>query len=103
MEEPEIISHLKQMDAQDPESWVFQSNEEHQEGVALLAQQFASAFGCGNMGYVIGRLHDKGKEQHAFQRYIRSLLTFQAGILYSRHTAFGLPSQISRISSANHQ
>lgn len=71
MEEPEIISHLKQMDAQDPESWVFQSNEEHQEGVALLAQQFASAFGCGNMGYVIGRLHDKGKEQHAFQRYIR--------------------------------
>ncbi len=62
-----MISHLKQIsDSQ----WLVQTNEEHSKGVALLAEQFASEFGCSNWGRVLGELHDKGKEQSAFQKYI---------------------------------
>ena len=39
--------------------------------VAKLAEQFASEFGMGNWGYILGLLHDKGKERKAFQDYIR--------------------------------
>lgn len=63
------ISHLYQ----DRENcqWVVQTNDEHCEGVASLAEQFANQFGLGYYGYVLGMLHDKGKERDAFQQYIR--------------------------------
>ena len=35
MQEPRYISHLKQLDFNNPDSWIFQSNEEHQHGVAM--------------------------------------------------------------------
>lgn len=73
MKEPQYISHLRLLKEEDTEIWMFQSNEEHQNGVALLAQKFASVFGCANLGYVMGKLHDKGKEQKAFQLYIRKV------------------------------
>ena len=65
---PKYISHIKKSDA--GEGYVFQSNEEHLEGVARLAEQFASEFGMGSWGRVLGLLHDKGKEQKSFQEYI---------------------------------
>ena len=40
-------------------------------GVAHLAQRFASEFGMGEWGYILGLLHDKGKEKPEFQDYIR--------------------------------
>ena len=80
MQEPRYISHLKQLDFNNPDSWIFQSNEEHQQGVAILAKRFASVFGCGNIGYVMGMLHDKGKEQKSFQNYIRKVSGFKADI-----------------------
>lgn len=48
-----------------------QSNTEHSLGVAELARKFAGDFGMGDFGYVMGLLHDKGKEKHEFQNYIR--------------------------------
>ncbi len=48
-----------------------QTNEDHQRGVATLAERFASLFGCGDIGRVMGLLHDKGKEQDAWQQYIK--------------------------------
>ena len=48
-----------------------QTNEDHQRGVATLAERFTSLFGCGDIGRVMGMLHDKGKEQDAWQQYIK--------------------------------
>lgn len=65
---PEYISHIRRNKDDELE---FQSNEEHSLGVAELARQFASEFGMGDFGYVMGMLHDKGKEKNEFQNYIR--------------------------------
>ena len=65
----EEVAHIKKSAAGD--HYLFQSNEEHLEGVAKLAEQFASEFGMGSWGYVLGLLHDKGKERKSFQDYIR--------------------------------
>ena len=54
------ISHIRTSD------WALQTNEEHQEGVALLAALFADEFGMAEWGRVLGLLHDKGKEQISF-------------------------------------
>ncbi len=62
------ISHLY-LDS-DSNEWIIQTNEEHSQGVAKLAQTFAAKFGMGDWGNIIGLLHDKGKETKAFQNYI---------------------------------
>lgn len=59
------ISHIRTSD------WALQTNEEHQEGVALLAALFAGEFGMAEWGRVLGLLHDKGKEQISFQQHIK--------------------------------
>lgn len=51
-----------------------QSNEEHQQGVANLTRSFAEEFHMGDCGYVMGLLHDKGKEQVEWQKYIRGVI-----------------------------
>lgn len=64
----DIISHIKFDDS--TRTWCFQSNNEHLEGVAMLASEFAREFNMSNWGYAIGLLHDKGKEQKTFQQHI---------------------------------
>ena len=64
-----IITQIKNTD----NGWLIQSNDEHSEGVAVLAQKFASEFGCDSFGYIMGKLHDKGKEKIDFQNYIRKV------------------------------
>ena len=66
---PKYISHVKK--SAFGENYVFQSNDDHLEGVAKLAESFANEFGMGSWGRVLGLLHDKGKERKAFQEYIR--------------------------------
>ncbi len=65
-----IVSHLKQ---DDKGQYLCQRNDEHCHHVAELAKQFAASFGMGEWGYVLGQLHDKGKEKHQFQAYIRDV------------------------------
>jgi CRISPR-associated endonuclease/helicase Cas3 len=48
----------------------WQKLEEHLQNVALLAQQFSSAFRAGQWGRMAGLLHDIGKVQPAFQEYL---------------------------------
>lgn len=81
IDEKLIISHLYQ----DRENgrWVIQTNEEHQRGVAELAAGFSGQFGLPTWGYVLGVLHDIGKERNAFQQYIRTVNDFPS--VDSRH------------------
>ena len=65
-----IISHLKHKELEGTE-WLFQSDSDHNKGVADLAELFASDFGFAKWGRVLGLLHDKGKEQTGFQNYIK--------------------------------
>ncbi len=66
-----IISHIKPPQNEKQE-WLFQSNEDHSKNVADLAEWFASKFGFEQIGKIMGLLHDKGKEQEAFQNHIKS-------------------------------
>lgn len=59
-----IISHVRQSDM------AVQRNDEHQAGVADKAESFAAAFGMGDFGRIMGMLHDKGKEQTQWQKYL---------------------------------
>ena len=64
----DIISHIyKDATGQ----WKIQTNAEHSNNVAKLARSFADELGMGMWGYVLGMLHDKGKESDAFQSYTR--------------------------------
>lgn len=48
-----------------------QTVAEHLRGTADLAREFASAFGAGEQGELVGLLHDIGKYSAAFQRRIQ--------------------------------
>lgn len=70
------VSHIRETAT----GWEIQSNDEHQRGVAELASRFASDFGMGEWGRVLGLLHDKGKEQEGFQQYIKKESGYQPDI-----------------------
>lgn len=60
-----IISHIDN-------NGTIQSNAEHQQGVAERTKLFAEEFGMGDCGFIMGLLHDKGKEQKEWQKKIHS-------------------------------
>ncbi len=66
---PGYISHIRRNCNGEIEA--YQSNSDHCNAVALLAEQFAARFGMASWGAAMGLLHDKGKESNAFQQYIR--------------------------------
>jgi len=69
-----FISHVRK------ETKEIQSNEEHSNGVAKLCEKFTSEFGFNCWGYIMGLLHDKGKEQALFQTRIKRKCELEDGI-----------------------
>lgn len=74
------ISHIR------PADMAVQTNEEHSLGVARLAAGFAAEFGLEQAGYVMGLLHDKGKEQRGFQKYIKYASGYDPSIRHADRT-----------------
>ncbi len=54
-----------------PDKSDWQSLEEHLQGVARLAEDFAAVFGAGGWGRLSGRYHDVGKGTLSWQAYLR--------------------------------
>ncbi len=62
-----IISHIRESDM------AVQLNDDHQSGVAAMAERFAAEFGMGDYAKIMALLHDKGKEQPEWQKYMRQI------------------------------
>lgn len=60
------IAHIREKDKKQ------QSLSEHLLGVAELSRKFASKIGLGDLGEILGLLHDIGKYSKTFQDYIKS-------------------------------
>lgn len=65
---PPFVAHHRLTDG----AW--QPLEDHLEGVAALAAQFASKLGLQDLGELLGLLHDFGKFSAAFQTYLKSAI-----------------------------
>lgn len=76
------ISHLK---ITSENRWHIQSNEEHCHKVAELTQCFANEFKSGKWGMCIGQLHDLGKENPEFQRYISKVSGYKPELTNIKH------------------
>lgn len=59
-----------------------QSNSAHQQGVSEMAERFAAQFGMGDYGRIMGFLHDKGKEQLEWQKYIQGVTGYNEEYAY---------------------
>ena len=70
-----LYSHIAPPDDNNSD-WRCQSTEQHNIGVADRAAGFAASFGFGDIAKIMGLLHDKGKEQAAWQKYLQGVTGF---------------------------
>lgn len=59
-----------------------QSLEAHSQNVGEMAAQYASNFDCGETARIMGLLHDKGKEQIEWQKYIQGVTNYNKEYAY---------------------
>ncbi|MBP5172070.1 MAG: CRISPR-associated endonuclease Cas3'', partial [Bacteroidales bacterium] len=70
---PSLIAHIAQTEEVGT-TLRTQSLEDHNYCVGKLASRFATGFTCGEVARIMGMLHDKGKEQVEWQKYIQGQL-----------------------------
>lgn len=68
----ELYAHITQLQ-DNGIGYRVQSLESHSTHVAELAAQFAAEFGFDDIARIMGLLHDKGKEQPEWQKYIQGV------------------------------
>jgi len=66
--EGSLVKQFYAHSTDNPDKSDWQPLEEHLQGVAELAEEFASVFGAGEWGRLAGLWHDSGKATAAFQR-----------------------------------
>ena len=76
-----VFAHITQAEGKNIEQRA-QTLEAHSTRVGELASQFAAEFGCGDIAHVMGLLHDKGKEQAAWQKYIQGVTGYNMDYSY---------------------
>lgn len=72
-----IIAHIKENEENG--SHIIQDLLDHLQGTAMLAAKFASGFGNGSWGMLLGQLHDLGKYSDEFQEYIKKNSGYEEG------------------------
>lgn len=78
-----LFAHIITPDDLHP-SFEEQSLVSHSEGVAQLSSAFSSMFGFEDIGRIMGLLHDKGKEQTEWQKYLQGVTGFNK--VYAHNT-----------------
>lgn len=79
----EIYAHITPEDGINKQR--IQTLDEHSRHVAEMAGSFASLFHYNDIAFVMGRLHDKGKEQKDWQKYIQGVTGFNKNYAHINH------------------
>ena len=62
--ENELLAHVRQ---DENGKWLVHRLQEHLEGTAKLAEEFAAVFGLNTLADIVGKVHDYGKASQKFQ------------------------------------
>jgi CRISPR-associated endonuclease/helicase Cas3 len=80
--EKELLAHVRQ---DENGKWLIHRLQEHLEGTAKLAKNFAAVFGLNTLADVVAKVHDYGKASQAFQNKIAGKSGYDPNVHVNPH------------------